>query len=74
MLLRDLPPWEVAYIYFSQWQDMGVHAHQWCAAQASGDEELTGAIIDSQAAKRQKKGLAPLLAMMLPRKTNVRYK
>jgi putative transposase len=76
MLPHDLPPWEVVYMYFSQWRDAGVFERinevlrRQVRIEAGRDEEPTAAIIDSQSVKTAEKGgLAARLGMMLPRRS-----
>ena len=72
MLPHDLPPWEVVYMYFSQWRDQGVFEHinevlrRQVRITAGKDEEPSAAIIDSQSVKTAEKGgLGARLATML---------
>ena len=62
MLPHDLPPWEVVYMYFSQWRDEGVFERinevlrRQVRVEAGKDEEPSAAIIDSQSVKTAEKG------------------
>ena len=62
MLPHDLPPWEVVYMYFSQWRDGGVFERinevlrKQVRIEAGKDEEPSAAIIDSQSVKTTEKG------------------
>ncbi len=74
MLPHDLPPWEVVYMYFSQWRDEGVFERinevlrRQIRVEVGKDEEPSAAIIDSQSVKTAEKGgLAARLASMLGR-------
>lgn len=80
MLPHDLPPWEVVYMYFSQWRDEGVFERinevlrKQIRIEVGKDEEpsaaISAAIIDSQSVKTAEKGgLAARLATMLQRKS-----
>ncbi len=76
MLPHDLPPWEVVYMYFSQWRDEGVFERinevlrKQVRIEAGKDEEPSAAIIDSQSVKTAEKGgLRTRLAMMLGRRS-----
>ncbi len=60
MLPHDLPPWEVVYMYFSQWRDEGVFERinevlrRQVRVEAGKDEEPSAAIIDSQSVKTER--------------------
>ena len=76
MLPHDLPPWEVVYMYFSQWRDEGVFEsinevlRRQVRIEAGKDEEPSAAILDSQSVKTAEKGgLRTRLATMLGRKS-----
>jgi putative transposase len=80
MLPHDLPPWEVVYMYFSQWRDERVFERindmlrRQVRIEAGKDEEPSAAIIDSQSVKTErsdaeKGGLGARLGMMLARKS-----
>lgn len=76
MLPHDLPPWEVVYMYFSQWRDERVFERindmlrRQVRIEAGKDEEPSAAIIDSQSVKTAEKGgLGARLGMMLARKS-----
>ena len=76
MLPHDLPPWEVVYLYFSQWRDEGVFERinevlrKQVRIEEGKDEEPSAAVIDSQSVKTAEKGgLKTRLATMLARKS-----
>lgn len=76
MLPHDLPPWEVVYMYFSQWRDEGVFERinevlrKQVRIEEGKDEEPSAAVIDSQSVKTAEKGgLKTRLATMLARKS-----
>jgi len=76
MLPHDLPPWEVVYMYFSQWRDEGVFERinevlrKEIRIEMGKDEEPSAAVMDSQSVKTAEKGgLAARLGTMLARRS-----